>query len=205
MEETPYAWNGEISLAYQSFGEGPPDLIYLQEQPAFARFLRELARLTRVVVTDRRGLGGSERFTPADTHPLRRGGHPGARRPRDRDQGRAAHRRSGACRRPARGHRCSCGRPVAALAQPSEVLVHELRGVPGAWGCTRSYPATATRAASRPVLRRAPGGPTLPRRSTTRSARTKARTGRCGGCGRPPWPAAHARGGSSRRARTRRG
>jgi class 3 adenylate cyclase len=80
VEETRYAWNGEISLAYQSFGDGPPDLVYLQgylsnvelnwEQPAFARFLRELARMTHVVVTDRRGLGCSERFTPADTPPI---------------------------------------------------------------------------------------------------------------------------------------
>jgi class 3 adenylate cyclase/pimeloyl-ACP methyl ester carboxylesterase len=80
VEETRYAWNGEISLAYQSFGEGARDLIYHQgylsnvelnwEQPAFARFLHELARLGRVVVSDRRGLGCSERFTPADTPPL---------------------------------------------------------------------------------------------------------------------------------------
>jgi class 3 adenylate cyclase len=80
VEDTRYAWNGEISLAYQAFGDGPPDLLYLQgylsnvelnwEQPAFARFLRELARMGRVVVTDRRGLGCSERFTPADTPPI---------------------------------------------------------------------------------------------------------------------------------------
>jgi class 3 adenylate cyclase len=80
VEETRYAWNGDISLAYQAFGEGPRDLIYQQgylsnvelnwKQPACARFLRELARLARVVVTDRRGLGCSERFTPADTPPI---------------------------------------------------------------------------------------------------------------------------------------
>ncbi len=79
-DDLRYAWNGEISLAYQALGAGPPDLIYLQgylsnvelnwEQPALARFLRELARFTRVVVTDRRGLGCSERFTPADTPPI---------------------------------------------------------------------------------------------------------------------------------------
>lgn len=78
--ETRYAWNGEISLAYQVL-EGPgPSLLYLQgylsnvelnaDHPPFAHFLRELAQRARVVVTDRRGLGCSERFTPADTPAL---------------------------------------------------------------------------------------------------------------------------------------
>jgi class 3 adenylate cyclase len=75
-----YAWNGETSLAYQVLDGGKPDLLYLQgylsnvelnsDHPAFARFLRELARITRVIVTDRRGLGCSERFTPVDTPSL---------------------------------------------------------------------------------------------------------------------------------------
>ena len=72
--ETRYAWNGDVSLAYQDFGEGPGDLVYLQgycsnvdlnwESPHLARFLRGLARHARVIVTDRRGWGCSERFTP---------------------------------------------------------------------------------------------------------------------------------------------
>ena len=78
--ETRYAWNGEIALAYQMVGGGPLDVLYLQgdisnvevnwEHPGLARFLRELARLSRVIVSDRRGLGCSERFTPADTPPI---------------------------------------------------------------------------------------------------------------------------------------
>jgi class 3 adenylate cyclase len=78
--ETLYAWNGDISLAYQVLDGVEPGLVYLQgylsnvelnwEHPSLARFLRELARITRLVVTDRRGLGCSERFTPADTPPL---------------------------------------------------------------------------------------------------------------------------------------
>lgn len=78
--EIGYAWNGEVALAYKVL-EGPaPSLLYLQgylsnvelnaDHPPFARFLRELARLARVVVADRRGLGCSERFTPADTPAL---------------------------------------------------------------------------------------------------------------------------------------
>jgi hypothetical protein len=75
-----YAWNGGISLAYQVVGEGPVELVYLQgflsnvelnwENPALAHFLREFARLRPLVVTDRRGLRCSERFTPADTPPI---------------------------------------------------------------------------------------------------------------------------------------
>jgi class 3 adenylate cyclase len=77
---TRYAWNGDNALAYQVVGEGPGDLIYLQgvlsnvvlnwEHPACARFLRQLSGFTRLIVTDRRGLGCSERFTPADIPPI---------------------------------------------------------------------------------------------------------------------------------------
>jgi class 3 adenylate cyclase/pimeloyl-ACP methyl ester carboxylesterase len=75
-----YAWNGDASLAYQVVGDGPVDLVYLQgvlsnvvlnwEHPRFARFLRQLSGFTRLIVTDRRGLGCSERFTPADIPPI---------------------------------------------------------------------------------------------------------------------------------------
>src|SRR5262249_21277082 len=77
--EAHYAWNGEISLAYQAFGSGTTVLVYMQggmsnielgwEHPACARFLRGLARSARVVITDRRGMGCSERFTPEDPPP----------------------------------------------------------------------------------------------------------------------------------------
>lgn len=79
MPTIRYAWRGDVSLAYQVLGDGPVDLVYMQgflsnvelnwENPALARFLRELAASTRLIVTDRRGLGLSERFTPADTPP----------------------------------------------------------------------------------------------------------------------------------------
>lgn len=72
--ETRYAWNGDVSLAYQVVGAGPGDLVYLQgycsnvdlnwESPYLERFLRGLARHARLIVTDRRGWGCSERFTP---------------------------------------------------------------------------------------------------------------------------------------------
>ena len=50
--ETKFAWNGDVALAYQVFGEGPVDLVYMQgfgshvdlnwDSPFLARFLRGL-------------------------------------------------------------------------------------------------------------------------------------------------------------------
>lgn len=78
--EALYAWNGDASVAYQVVGDGAVDLVYLQgevsnvivnwEHPACARFLRDLSRFSRLIVTDRRGLGCSERFTPVDIPPI---------------------------------------------------------------------------------------------------------------------------------------
>ena len=72
--DTHFAWNGDVSLAYQVCGSGPTDLVYLQgycsnvdvnwESPSLSRFLRGLASHARLIVTDRRGWGCSERFTP---------------------------------------------------------------------------------------------------------------------------------------------
>jgi pimeloyl-ACP methyl ester carboxylesterase len=72
--ETRFAWNGDVSLAYQVCGDGPTDLVYLQgycsnvdlnwESPYLARFLNGLAGHARLIATDRRGWGCSERFTP---------------------------------------------------------------------------------------------------------------------------------------------
>jgi class 3 adenylate cyclase/pimeloyl-ACP methyl ester carboxylesterase len=72
--ETHYAWNGDVSLAYQVVGQAGTDLLYLQgycsnvdmnwESRHLAHFLRGLARHARLIITDRRGWGCSERFTP---------------------------------------------------------------------------------------------------------------------------------------------
>ncbi|HXZ57101.1 MAG TPA: adenylate/guanylate cyclase domain-containing protein [Gaiellaceae bacterium] len=80
LPETRYAWNGKNSFAYQVVGDGPVDLVYLQgylsnvilqwEHPSCARFLRDLAGFSRLIVTDRRGLGCSERFTADDIPPI---------------------------------------------------------------------------------------------------------------------------------------
>jgi len=78
--ETRYAWNGDVALAYQVFGEGPVDLVYCQgyishvdlnwQSVYLARFLRGLGQLARVIHTDRRGWGCSDRFSPGDIAPL---------------------------------------------------------------------------------------------------------------------------------------
>ncbi len=78
--ETRYAWNGDVALAYQVFGDGPVDLVYLQGytshvdlnwgSPYLARFLRGLGERARVIHTDRRGWGCSDRFSPGDVAPL---------------------------------------------------------------------------------------------------------------------------------------
>jgi class 3 adenylate cyclase len=78
--EAHYAWNGNVALAYQVIGEGPIDLIYLQgacshvdmnwESPYLAGLLRALARHARLIITDRRGFGCSDRFSPTDIPPF---------------------------------------------------------------------------------------------------------------------------------------
>ena len=65
--ETRYAWNGDVALAYQVFGDGPVDLLYCQgytshldlnwASPYLVRFLKGLGKLARVIHTDRPGLG----------------------------------------------------------------------------------------------------------------------------------------------------
>jgi class 3 adenylate cyclase/pimeloyl-ACP methyl ester carboxylesterase len=78
--DVSYAWNGDVALAYQVFGAGDVDLVYLQgylshidlnwQSPYLARFLRGLGAQARVIHTDRRGWGLSDRFSPGDVAAL---------------------------------------------------------------------------------------------------------------------------------------
>jgi class 3 adenylate cyclase len=78
--ETLFVWNGPNALAYQVIGDGPRDLLYLPgwisnvelnwAHPSMRRFLRGLARGRRLIATDPRGVGCSERATPHDIWPL---------------------------------------------------------------------------------------------------------------------------------------
>jgi pimeloyl-ACP methyl ester carboxylesterase len=74
-----YAMNGDVAIAFETFGEGAVDVLYLApinnleimwENPLYARFLRQLADISRVIVMDRRGTGLSDRFSPNDLPPL---------------------------------------------------------------------------------------------------------------------------------------
>jgi len=68
--ETRYAKSGSLNIAYQVFGEGDVDLVFIPgwasnveniwTLPEFAEFARELAKFARVILLDRRGTGLSD-------------------------------------------------------------------------------------------------------------------------------------------------
>jgi pimeloyl-ACP methyl ester carboxylesterase len=74
LPQTRYARSGDVHIAYQVVGEGPPDLIYVPgwvshldyfwEEPGYARFLRRLASFSRLILFDKRGTGLSDRVPP---------------------------------------------------------------------------------------------------------------------------------------------
>ena len=73
--EVSYVRNSDISLAYQVVGSGSHDLLlvsgfvsnleYAWEYPSLSRFLSGLAEMSRLILTDRRGSGLSDRFREA--------------------------------------------------------------------------------------------------------------------------------------------
>jgi pimeloyl-ACP methyl ester carboxylesterase len=76
IPETRYARNGDVHIAWQAFGQGPPDIVFVAgfvshvesqwDFPSLATFMQRLARLGRVIVFDKRGTGMSDRVaTPA--------------------------------------------------------------------------------------------------------------------------------------------
>ena len=66
-----YALSGDLNIAYQAIGQGPPDLIWcignyshldlLWEDPTFARTFERLGESGRLLVFDKRGVGLSDR------------------------------------------------------------------------------------------------------------------------------------------------
>jgi class 3 adenylate cyclase len=68
--DTRYAYTPDGAVAYQVVGDGPLDLVLMGpwvsnvdvmwEEPAFARFLQQLARFSRLICFDRRGTGASD-------------------------------------------------------------------------------------------------------------------------------------------------
>jgi class 3 adenylate cyclase len=71
VPRTRYARNGDVSIAYQVFGEGEIDVLLVpgwvismeacREHPGYQRFLDRLAAFARVIVFDKRGTGLSDR------------------------------------------------------------------------------------------------------------------------------------------------
>jgi class 3 adenylate cyclase len=67
---TSYAQSGDVNIAYQVLGSGPPDLVYVPgfvsnievmwEDPGLAQFLERLASFSRLIIFDKRGTGLSD-------------------------------------------------------------------------------------------------------------------------------------------------
>jgi len=68
---TRYARNGDIHIAYQIFGDGEVDLVFVPgfishtenswDLPGFAEWLRKLGSFSRVIMFDKQGTGLSDR------------------------------------------------------------------------------------------------------------------------------------------------
>ncbi len=74
---TRYTKSGRINIAYQVFGSGPIDLVYIPgwvsnidlmwECPELVHFLEELGKICRVILFDKRGTGLSDRVVELST------------------------------------------------------------------------------------------------------------------------------------------
>jgi class 3 adenylate cyclase len=77
LPTTRYAMSGDVSVAYQTMGDGPitiiaiPGLVshveFLHEMPGYTAFLRRLSRFARVITFDKRGQGLSDTISGAAT------------------------------------------------------------------------------------------------------------------------------------------
>jgi class 3 adenylate cyclase/pimeloyl-ACP methyl ester carboxylesterase len=77
VPQTRYAHSGDLSIAYQVYGEGPLDVVISAgwishldlhwEQPLLAHYLRRPASFARVIVYDKRGSGLSDRVPGVPT------------------------------------------------------------------------------------------------------------------------------------------
>jgi len=74
---TQYTKSGRINIAYQVFGSGPVDLVYIPgwvsnidwmwNCPELVSFLQELGKIARVILFDKRGTGLSDRIIELST------------------------------------------------------------------------------------------------------------------------------------------
>src|ERR1700741_359103 len=75
LPETRYALSGDVSIAYQTMGAGPVDIIvvpglashveFMHEMPGYTAFHRRLSTFARVITFDKRGQGLSDRISDA--------------------------------------------------------------------------------------------------------------------------------------------
>jgi pimeloyl-ACP methyl ester carboxylesterase len=79
--KTRYAKSGDVNVAYQVLGHGPPDLVYvwgwlshldfMWTDPTITSFMRRVADFTRLIVFDKRGTGLSDPVGAAPTFEAR--------------------------------------------------------------------------------------------------------------------------------------
>lgn len=77
IPETQYVMSGDVSVAFQVFGKGQQDLLYVPgiishletnwDEPNSAKFLNALGQHFRVIIFDKRGQGMSDRIEGATT------------------------------------------------------------------------------------------------------------------------------------------
>ncbi|MEM8891170.1 MAG: alpha/beta hydrolase, partial [Bacteroidota bacterium] len=75
--KTKYTKSGSINIAYQVFGSGPVDLVYVPGWvsnidwmwacPELVDFVLELGKMARVILFDKRGTGLSDRIVELST------------------------------------------------------------------------------------------------------------------------------------------
>jgi pimeloyl-ACP methyl ester carboxylesterase len=75
--ETRYARSGDVHIAYQVIGSGPPDVVFVPgfvsnveanwQAPGRAKFFQRLASFSRVILFDKRGTGLSDRSSQVFT------------------------------------------------------------------------------------------------------------------------------------------
>jgi pimeloyl-ACP methyl ester carboxylesterase len=74
---TRYAMSGDVSVAYQTMGDGPINIIaipgmishveFMHEMPGYTAFLQRLSKFARVITFDKRGQGLSDKISGAPT------------------------------------------------------------------------------------------------------------------------------------------
>src|SRR5215470_8416264 len=77
LPETRYAKSGDVNIAYQVMGSGPPDVVFVPgfvsnveatwHSPIRAKFFQRLASFCRLVLFDKRGTGLSDRTSQVFT------------------------------------------------------------------------------------------------------------------------------------------